>query len=1071
MNRAYRLFTTILITLMLVFSVVPVISNVVPGMDISTAFAAEKLTLGATGFMDSALTTLEESAATAMKNLKPVAIWLWGILGIIEIVTIWSLYEGRFRMSEMISLILKLSFYLFLILNWAKITMSLIDFFERMGALAGGTIFTKEAMNVGGTSVTVQTIVNSPSKIIDAGWNVVNHLWDRLSIKSPVEGLFTLVAMLLTVVGFFLMAFEMFVTRLELMFFIALSVLFLPLNVCKFTQSFGQNLFGGLVGYGAKLMVIIFLIGIIFGNINMLQNNTGSGGGSTGGSTGVVQQAKQDLANDFKFGFIVLALGLMVMKAGSIAQSLVSGGGPSSSHRDLMAVGAAGVGYATGMKNMALRSAGRFSAAKDAYLGQKSGGGDGGGGGGMTGGMDGMPGGTLSVGKGGKVNPNGLTGTQNPLGSAGNVASSTGKGAVKGAEWGAKAGSALGPIGSTVGMFVGAAAGTIAGAAYGVGKEAVKKGGKAAAEGAKEVAKETKDKAKETASAANSASADAMAGTTVGDGWDKAAGKSGSGITVGKKGADGKGAKDGTAGAPGTGSVPFGGATTVVNADGTSGGAGGAGGASGSAKGGAEDTGSASDTGAPDTSGDAGVAGMVADATGTSVGGESTVMNADGTTGGVGSAGADGADGSSGSEGGSGVDGIAGSTVAAAAVAGATGMAGNDGTTSVGTPGSDGTGSVGGKGANGVDGSRGTGTIAGNVNTAVGMGTFGTTAGVVSSGSTDTTVDNRTTMEKMNDAAMAAGAYGAGAVRPKSEEPSTNIPVTPTVGESLDEREIKEAKRDAEDAEDKAKKAQNAAGAGWQASGNWQNASDSTMAAAGMAATVGANQTISDYQQKTKEASANRTKRDDWNESKAYFANMGASMKAAGLTVVGKVAKGGSAFAMGVGGNIAKTAKENWNNNERVQQYKQAGSSFANKVSEGLGTAYEKSGMKQKIDNASNSNMWKVATQQVESMGHMASGAVEGVSDMASKAHQRGSEFMNSSAGRAMKETAKHAGTFGKTFGGILGELVKDGISNTFLDSYYQGKNDFSRNYNRRQQFKDGSYDRSKVSTYHDFDN
>ena len=905
MNKIYRWFTTILITVMMVFSVVPSVVPI-PVFETPVVYAAEdtKLSLGAAGFLDKALQNLEKSASTAMKNLKPVALWMWAIFGIIEIVTIWSLYEGRFRMSEMISLILKLSFYLFLILNWSKITMSIIDFFERMGALAGGTVFSKEAIKIGSDTATVQRIVNSPSLVIDAGWAAVERLWDRISVTSPVEGLFTLVAILLTVVGFFLMSFEIFVTRLELMFFIALSILFLPLNVCKFTQSFGQNLFGGLVGYGAKLMVIIFLIGIIFGNIEMLDAEK-----LAASSTSM----PQDLANDFKFGFIVLALGMMVMKAGSIAQSLVSGGGPSSGHRDLMAVGAYGLGKVTGAKNTLLRGAGKFSAAKDNYLNQSSNNGGGNSGGGTTGLPSGM--GANNLGPGGKTNQNAPKG----LDSAASVASTMGKRTVQGAEKGAQALSGLGAVGSAVGMVVGAAAGAVVGATEGLGKEAAKKSAKTAKDATKKAAEKAKDGVKEATTGGEGSTVSPIKGDSKG---------------AGGKGKDGKdSAQDASNVQKAAGASGEAGATPDASVDGS----------------------------APDTSGDAGAAGNVASAANAGGSDDQTISSADGSGAGTGAAG-------------------------------------------------------------------------------------GLAAGVVA-GSGKSMLEKSQDLGKMGDlseaAAIASGTAMASSAGAGADTSTVAPQVNPTVGTPSEQQKLESAERDLEDAEKEAEQAKNAA--------NQQP------------------------QQGTTVEQPQRTKRDDLNEANAFFSNGVNALKASGYAVMGKVLLGGSSFARNLGGDIADTAKKNIDNNERIAQYRKAGSDAANSVAKGLGkaasgisSAYEGSTLQHNVDSIMNSKGMNAVRVGANHLGEKAEKGVETIGSVANAAARRSNQFMNSTAGQTVKQTAKHMGTYGKTAAGILATLVATEAKNAILSPYYNAKNDAVRANKRYNQVKNNTYDSSKVSEYYD---
>ena len=308
------------------------------------------------GILDDLLNDFKKYSQKAVDEnhlLKP-AMFLWATLGVIEIVTNFSLYEGQFRLSQLIGTIMKLSFYAFLIINWWNFCEMILQFMLDMAYLANGAID-------GGKGV------GRASYIVSLGWKAIGDLWENTSIRvlnpNPLEILVKLIAMLGLAFGFIKIAFEVFVTFAECYLFIALSIIFLPFNVCRFTEGFGKSVINGLVGYGARLLMINFLVGLIFYTINLQEK--------------IKIKGDQSLANTISFAVIMLTVAYLVGKAGEFAQSLVTGAGPVSSAAGLKASAA---GNTIGMTRGVAAKAGTIAGLTSKILNKPLPGGGGGGG-------------------------------------------------------------------------------------------------------------------------------------------------------------------------------------------------------------------------------------------------------------------------------------------------------------------------------------------------------------------------------------------------------------------------------------------------------------------------------------------------------------------------------------------------------------------------------------------------------------------------------------------------------------------------------------------------------------------
>lgn len=299
-------------------------------------------------FLNKIMNKFDKIARESIKHLQHPAFVLWVCLGAIEIATNFSLYEGQIRLSQMISTILKLTFYLFLIIKWDAFCIMIMDFMQSMGKVASGL----------GTSAGF----TGPSEILGLGWKAIGEVVSGISlfsITSPFETILRLFALILLGYGFFRIALEVFMTMVEFCIYMGLSTVFLPFNVCRFTASFGSNVFNGLVGYGARMLIINFLVGLIFKVINIENELLGKG--------------SNQISDTIQMGCIMATLAYLVSKAADMGQALVSGAGPQTSGAGLMNTAKQGPAMAMNKVAGVAAAAGTVAAVANYAMSQKSG--------------------------------------------------------------------------------------------------------------------------------------------------------------------------------------------------------------------------------------------------------------------------------------------------------------------------------------------------------------------------------------------------------------------------------------------------------------------------------------------------------------------------------------------------------------------------------------------------------------------------------------------------------------------------------------------------------------------------
>lgn len=274
----------------------------------------------------------DEASATAITRLRGPAMSLLLILATISLATNWGLYEGQLRLTFVIETILKVGFFIFLLNYWGTITGDIGNSFKEAGILAA---FGDAPAKIEGSG-----------HVLGLGFECVSELWKNISIVDtivhPIDSIIRVIGLFCVLVGYLLLAFEMLVTKVEWSIFRCLSMLFLPLGVLKFTSGFFQGTLRGMFSYGAKLMVINFLVGMIFNNTMIATTKLGK---------------ESSTAETLATGFIFLVLAWIVKSAGGLAQGLVSGS-PSLSGQSLKNTL---TGLAAGGAGMVIGAAGKAS--------------------------------------------------------------------------------------------------------------------------------------------------------------------------------------------------------------------------------------------------------------------------------------------------------------------------------------------------------------------------------------------------------------------------------------------------------------------------------------------------------------------------------------------------------------------------------------------------------------------------------------------------------------------------------------------------------------------------------------
>ena len=204
--------------------------------------------------LNSVLGTFEHAAHDGFVNLTPEAMWLVGVFAIINICTTWTLYDGEMRLSQMISQIMKIGAFFFLILNMGKINQAIMLSFQKGGLLA--------ALGPSGMN---DVSALSPSGLLDKGVKIIGDLYKGSNVFTIGVGgtIEKYIVMLLVIFSFFFMSIQLMLTKIEFNIFAAIAVILLPFGALRFTSFLFQRAVSSVFAFGVKLMVCYFMLGIV----------------------------------------------------------------------------------------------------------------------------------------------------------------------------------------------------------------------------------------------------------------------------------------------------------------------------------------------------------------------------------------------------------------------------------------------------------------------------------------------------------------------------------------------------------------------------------------------------------------------------------------------------------------------------------------------------------------------------------------------------------------------------------------------------------------------------------------
>jgi type IV secretion system protein TrbL len=207
-----------------------------------------------TGILTTLLNAFLGVFAAGPGHLASTATRLLFLLAAIELTLagLWWALKGENIVVGLLQKTLLIGLFAFFVANWPTLINGVLDGFIWSGFMAAGS-----------SPAAGLTVVKDPSSIISQAFVVTQPIATKINALSwyDIGSLFMYGwAYILTILAFFMLAIQIFVTYLEFYLVAALSLVLVPFGVFKHTAFIAERAFGSVVSFGVKLMVLSFII-------------------------------------------------------------------------------------------------------------------------------------------------------------------------------------------------------------------------------------------------------------------------------------------------------------------------------------------------------------------------------------------------------------------------------------------------------------------------------------------------------------------------------------------------------------------------------------------------------------------------------------------------------------------------------------------------------------------------------------------------------------------------------------------------------------------------------------------
>jgi len=211
------------------------------------------MNIGPTGVLNAFLDVCKAGQASL---LNP-ALSLLGILALITITwhaLMWAFDESGDALKEFIRKIIFIGAFIFLVKSFPWLVNCVISGFTWVGNTAG--------------SHAGASIVNDPTAIMAEGFKVCYNLTVEIANSggwTQLTHFLTCFAEYIFIIScFMIMAIQVFLVNVELGIITTLGLILIPFGVWKPTAFIAEKVFGAIISFGVKLMVLAFIMAVAY---------------------------------------------------------------------------------------------------------------------------------------------------------------------------------------------------------------------------------------------------------------------------------------------------------------------------------------------------------------------------------------------------------------------------------------------------------------------------------------------------------------------------------------------------------------------------------------------------------------------------------------------------------------------------------------------------------------------------------------------------------------------------------------------------------------------------------------
>ena len=208
-----------------------------------------------TGLLTTLLNTFQDAFTGGFSRIYPDAMKLLAILAALEvaIAAIWWAIAQEEAIVTIARKCIQIGFFVFVVTQYQPLITAVLDGFVSTGLKAGG----------GGSL----NLIKDPSLIIDYGFAATAPIFDHLKDFGILSaGLVDIVlsglAGILVLLAFFALAIQVFITYLEFFIIAVLGLILIPFGVLKHTSFIAEKVFGAIIAFGIRLMVLAFILSV-----------------------------------------------------------------------------------------------------------------------------------------------------------------------------------------------------------------------------------------------------------------------------------------------------------------------------------------------------------------------------------------------------------------------------------------------------------------------------------------------------------------------------------------------------------------------------------------------------------------------------------------------------------------------------------------------------------------------------------------------------------------------------------------------------------------------------------------